>query len=88
MFSIYIPNFILCSLVDRAKYQMPLFPSSFEPLPFALCMESTSYVFPFRMVFFYLVTTGSIFFTSAYVRIQSISISRNIHVVWRKVLIQ
>ena len=30
-------------------------------LPFSLCMESTSYAFPFRMVFFYLVTTGWIF---------------------------
>ena len=29
-------------------------------LPFSLCMEST-YVFPLRMVFFYLVTTGWIF---------------------------
>ena len=31
------------------------------PLPFSLCMESTSYIFSFRMVFFYLVTTGWIF---------------------------
>ena len=31
------------------------------PLPFALCMESTSYVFPVRMAFFYLATTGWIF---------------------------
>ena len=31
------------------------------PLPFSLCMESTSYVLSFRMVFFYLVTTGWIF---------------------------
>ena len=30
----------------------------FVSLPLSLCMESTSYVFPFRMVFFYLVTTG------------------------------
>ena len=37
------------------------FPSIFVPFPFSLCMESTSYVFPFRMVFFYLVTTGWIF---------------------------
>ena len=34
-------------------------------------MESTWYVFPFRMVFFYLVTTGWIFDISLYVRIQS-----------------
>ena len=33
----------------------------FTPLPFSLCMESTSYVFPFWVVFFYLVTTGGIF---------------------------
>ena len=33
----------------------------FVPSPFSLCMESTSYVFAFRMVFFYLVTTGWIF---------------------------
>ena len=34
---------------------------SFGPLPFFLRMESTSYVFSFRMVYFYLVTTGCIF---------------------------
>ena len=28
---------------------------------FFFCMESTSYIFPFRMMFFYLVTTGWIF---------------------------
>ena len=44
--------------------EMSLFPSNFVPLPFSLCMESTSYVFPFRMVFFYLVTTGWIFYIS------------------------
>ena len=33
----------------------------FVPFPHSLCMESTSYVFSFRMVFFYLVTTGWIF---------------------------
>ena len=45
---------------------------------FSLCMESTSYVFPLRMVFFYLVTTGWIFLhQSAYVRIQSINQSIN-----------
>ena len=33
-----------------------------------LCMESTSYGFPLRIAFFYLVTTGWVFFTSAYVR--------------------
>ena len=40
-------------------------------LPFSLCMESTSYVLSFRILFFYLVTTGWILM-SACVRIQSI----------------
>ena len=31
------------------------------PFPLSLCMESTSYVISFRMVFFYLVATGWIF---------------------------
>ena len=30
-------------------------------MPFSLCMESTSYVLSFGMVFFYQVTTGWIF---------------------------
>ena len=34
------------------------FSEYFFPLPFSLCMESTPYVFPFRMVFFCLTTTG------------------------------
>ena len=38
---------------------------------FLFVMESTSYVLSFRMVFFYLVTTGWIL-TSAYVRIRSV----------------
>ena len=33
----------------------------FVPFPLCLCMDSTSYVLSFRMVFFYLVTTGWIF---------------------------
>ena len=33
----------------------------FVPLPFSFCMESTSYVFSFRMVVFYVVSTGWIF---------------------------
>ena len=33
----------------------------FVPSPFSLCMESTSYVFSFLVVFFYPVTTGWIF---------------------------
>ena len=43
----------------------------------SLSMESRSYVFPFRMMFFYLVTTGWILDISAYyVRIQSINQSK------------
>ena len=41
--------------------EMSLFPSIFVPLPFSLCMESTLYLarfFLFRIMFFYLVTTG------------------------------
>ena len=41
--------------------EMSLFPGNFVPLPFYLCMESTSYVFSFRVGFF----------TSVYTRIQS-----------------
>ena len=48
------------------------FSEYFVPLLSSVCMESTSYLFPFRMVFSYLVTTGWIL-TSAYVRIQSIT---------------
>ena len=36
----------------------------FVPFPLSLCMESKSYVLSFRMVFFYLVTTGWIFYIS------------------------
>ena len=44
--------------------EMSPFPSIFVffvPFPLSLCMESTSYVLSFRMVFCYLVTTGWIF---------------------------
>ena len=42
--------------------EMSLFQSFFfVPCPLSLCMESTSYVLSFLMVFFYLVTTGWIF---------------------------
>ena len=38
---------------------MSIFPSIFcTNSPLSLCMESTSYVLSFRMVCFYLVTTG------------------------------
>ena len=49
----------LFSLFDYLE--MSLSPSIFFPLLFSLCMESTPYVLSFRMVFFYLVTTGWIF---------------------------
>ena len=43
--------------------ELSLFPSIFVPITvFSLCvMERRLYVFPFRVVFFYLVTTGWIF---------------------------
>ena len=44
--------------------KMSLFPSIFFPFPFSLCMESTPYVFPFGMVFFYITTTGWIIYFS------------------------
>ena len=45
--------------------EISLFPSIiFVPLPFYLCMESTSYVFSFRMVSFYLETMGWVFYIS------------------------
>ena len=45
----------------------------FVPFPLSLCMESTSYVLSFQMVFFYLVTTGWILDIS-YGVIQSIEL--------------
>ena len=41
--------------------EMSLFPNIFLPFPLFLCMETTSFVLPSRMVFFYPVTTGCIF---------------------------
>ena len=55
---------------------MSFFPSIFCTISNLLyfCMERTSYVFSFRMVFFYLVTTGCIlYFSLLYVRIQTIN---------------
>ena len=49
----------------------------FVPFPLSLCMESRSYVLSFQMFFFYLVTTGWIFYIS-YVRTQS----TNQDVIW------
>ena len=48
------------------------------PFPLSFCMESTSYVLSFRMVFFYLVTTGWIFDVSLCE--DSINQSVNIHI--------
>ena len=54
--------FYLFFLLFFFSLRMTFFPSIFVSLPFSLlCIESTSYVFPFRMVFFYLVTTDWIF---------------------------
>ena len=55
--------FRLCFFLLFVSLEISLFPSMFVPLPFSLCMEST-YVFSFRMAFFYLVTTGWSFYTS------------------------
>ena len=49
----------------------------FVPLPFCHCMESTSYVISFRVVFFYLVTTGWIFYINLYEN--SINQSNRVH---------
>ena len=49
------------SSVETKEYQYSnatLFISLTVLLPFSLCMESTSYLFPYLMAFFYLVTTG------------------------------
>ena len=50
--------FRFCFLLFYVSLEMSLFPSNFVPLPLSLCTESASYVFPFQVVFFYLVTTG------------------------------
>ena len=50
----------------------------FVLLPFSLCMESMSYVFFFRMVVFYLVTTGWTFYISLYENSINQSIGRSI----------
>ena len=53
----HVSFFFFLSFIWRCRF----FRVFFVPLPFSLCMESTSYVLSFRMVFFYLVTTGWIF---------------------------
>ena len=52
------PDSHMCFFFPFVYLEISLFPSvCFVPLPFSLCMESTSYVFPFRMLLFYLGTT-------------------------------
>ena len=65
------------SFVSFVYLEMSLFPSTFVPWPLSLCMESTSYFFSFRIVFFYLVTSSWIFLHQLIImRIQSINQSR------------
>ena len=52
-------SFFLC------YWQISLFPIFFVSFSLSLCTESTSYVLSFRLVFFYLVTTGWIFYISS-----------------------
>ena len=60
--------FSFCLLGDAAFSEY-----FFVPMPFSLCMESTSYVlFSFRMVCFSTMGPRAEFFTLAFVRIQSI----------------
>ena len=57
--------FLFLYYVYYVSLELSLFLIFFVPLQFSLCMETTSsYVFSFRMVFFYLVTTGWIFYIS------------------------
>ena len=53
----------------------------FVPLPFSLCMKSTSYVLSIRMMFFYLVTTGWIFDFSLLCENSIISIKNHSYVI-------
>ena len=55
-----------CATTATRSYGDVAFSYFFLPLPFSLCTESTSYVLFFRMVFFYLVTTGWIFYISLF----------------------
>ena len=53
------------------------FSEYFCTITFTLCMENTSYVFLFQMAFFYLVTTGWIFYISLCENSKSKSLQRN-----------
>ena len=50
----------------------------FVPFPLSFCMESTTYVLSFRMVFFYLVTTGWISYISLLCENSIISINQGL----------
>ena len=58
------PNDLTCYVTIVSvlffSVEMSLLPSIFVPLPFPRCIEGTSYIFPIRMVFFYLVTTDGL----------------------------
>ena len=46
--------------------EVSLFPGIIVPLPFSLCIERASYVFPFLMALFYLVVMSWIFCISLF----------------------
>ena len=56
-------KYSLCStFVSFSSFWLPMKPRPFVPLPRSLIsIERTSHVFPFRTVFFYVVTTDWIF---------------------------
>ena len=53
--------FLFLFLIFFVYLKISFFPSGLVLLPFSLCMENSSYVFPSQMVFFYLVTMGFFF---------------------------
>ena len=59
--------FRFCFSLFLFPWRCRFFRVFFVRLPFYLCMKSASYVFSFRIVFFYLVTTGWIFYIILYV---------------------
>ena len=65
--------FFFLSFIWRSRF----FRVFFVPLPLSLWMESSSYVLSFfRMVFFYLVTTGWIFYIISFLCENSIKFVR------------
>ena len=77
-FFVYVSYFFL--FLWRCRF----FPSIFVQLPFSLCVESTSYVFPFRIMFFYLETAGWIFDISLCENSFNQSINHNRSSIWRR----